>query len=274
MGCLAAIIGLLVLAWAVQSPGTFFIVLIIVIGIGIWASSDEKKRKEEENQRKIIETQKNNKIFKEKKIQYNINESHSTISYKKGFATIAKTKQYIWTEEGEICFFPAVAQSKEYDYILYRIPLKDVEYYTTQGNISKETKISGGGGEIGGNSLGGAIVGGVVAGGVGAIIGSRKKGSIDPIESEIVTHDDRETFLNYFVDGVKHSMFFNYEDYTTLLKIIPEKDYNNFVNSHLLRGSKSSITEQLKDLSDLKEKGILTEQEFSEKKKILLDKIK
>lgn len=53
-------------------------------------------------------------------------------------------------------------------------------------------------------------------------------------------------------------MFFDYEDYTTLLKIMPEKDYNNFVNSYLLKGSKSSITEQLKDLADLKERVILT----------------
>ncbi|MCR1973069.1 hypothetical protein NSA52_02850 [Clostridium sporogenes] len=192
-------------------------------------------------------------MFEEKKIQYNITQNHLTVNYKKRFANITKTEQYIWIEEENLCFFPAIAQSKKDDYILYRIPLKNLEYYATQGNISKETKISGCGGEIGGNSIGGAI-----AGGAGAVIGSRKKGTIQPISSEIITNDDRETFLNYFVDGVKHSMFFDYEDYTTLLKIMPEKDYNNFVNSYLLKGSKSSITEQLKDLADLKERVILT----------------
>jgi hypothetical protein len=84
-------------------------------------------------------------------------------------------------------------------------------------------------------------------------------------------------FLNFYIKGEKHSLFFSYDDYTTLLKLIPEKDYNNFVNTQISRGAestKSTITQQLKDLADLKEKGILTEDEFNDKKKILLDKIK
>ncbi|PIH03056.1 hypothetical protein [Clostridium combesii] len=270
-----AIIGLVILI--INYPGTFFIGLGIFIGLCTWACIASSKKEEKEKQRKIIEDEKNNKMFQEKKLQYNIQENHSIVNYKKGFAPIAKTKQYIWIQEEKLCFFPAIVQSKEDDYILYSIPLNALEYYTTQGNISKETKISGGGGEVGGSSIGGAIAGGVIAGGAGAVIGSRKKGSIQPIKSEIITNDDRETFLNYFVDGVKHSMFFGYGDYTTLLKIMPEKDYNNFVNAYLAKGSKSSkssITQQLKDLADLKEKEILTEDEFNEKKKILLDKIK
>ena len=207
-------------------------------------------------------------------MQYNVSNDYSTVNYKKGFAKIAKDKQYLWIEDDNLFLFPAIVQSKEENYILYKIPLKDIEYYSTQGSVSKETKISGGGGEVGGTSVGGAIVGGVIAGGAGAVIGSRKKGKIDPIKSEIITHDDRETFLNFYLDGVKHSLFFNYEDYTTLLKLMPQREYNNFVNAQISRGSKSSITEQLKDLADLKEKGILTEDEFNDKKKILLDKIK
>jgi hypothetical protein len=274
VGCLVVFIIILLIWWAVESPSTFFIGLFIFIGLGIWAVKVDNKRKEVEKQKKLEEDERNNKTFEERKLQYNISNEYPTVNYKKGFAPITKDKKYIWTEDESVFLFPAVAQSKEKDYILYEISMKDIEYYSTQGIVSKETKISGGGGEVGGTSVGGAIVGGVIAGGVGAVIGSRKKGKIDPIKSEVITHDDRETFLNFYIDGVKHSLFFNYEDYTTLLKLMPQKDYNNFVNAQISRGSKSSITEQLMDLADLKEKGILTEDEFNEKKKILLDKIK
>lgn len=77
------------------------------------------------------------------------------------------------------------------------MPYKDIKYFTTQGSISKETKIIGCGGDLGGSSIGGAIIGGIIAGGVGAIIGSRKEGRIEPIKTEIITHEDRGTILYY-----------------------------------------------------------------------------
>lgn len=274
MGCLVAIIIIALLVWLVESPGTFFIGLIIFIGLIVWACVVDSRRKAEQKQKKLIEDEKINKIFEEKKLEYNISNDYLTVNYKKGFAPLATDKQYIWIEDDNLYLFPAVAQSNEAKYILYKIPLRDIEYYSTQGTVSKETKISGGGGEIGGSSIGGAIVGGVIAGGAGAVIGSRKKGKIDPIKSEIITHDDRETFLNFYLEEKKHSLFFNYDDYVTLLKLIPQKDYNNFVNGQLAKGSKkSSIAQQIKELSELKEQGILTEEEFAEKKKVLLDKI-
>ena len=257
------------------------IIIFLLIGLIIWSVTEANKKEEEETKQRVIEYKKKSNIFEEKKKLYNIkeysfnkNEDYSTVNYKNGYAIIAKAKSYIWIEEEKLCFFPSVAQSEAYVYKVYSIPLKDIEYYATQGSISKETKISGGGGEIGGSSIGGAMVGGVIAGGAGAIIGSRKKGKIEPIKSEIIKHDNRETFLNYFIDGVKHSMFFNYEDYAIFLKVIPEKEYNKFLNTRVVKGSKQSFKEQLIDLADLKEKGILTEEEFNKKKKILLDKIK
>lgn len=254
-----------------------FIVLIIIILVTIWVIDVEIKYRNKINNKlneeKYVNIEKNKKIFEEKKKQYKISDDCLIIKYKKGFANIPKVKQYIWIEEKNICFFPAIIQNQESNYILYKISLEDLEYYTIQGNISKENKISGGGGKVGGSSIGGAIAGGIIAGGAGAIIGSRKKGIIEPLNSQIITHDNRETLLNYFVDGIKHSMFFDYEDYTTFLKIIPEKEYSNFVNNHLVRGSKSSIVQQLEEMAYLMEKRIITEEEFNEKKKILLDKI-
>lgn len=273
MGCVVALIIFLLIYWAFASPSTFFIGLFIAIGLGIWGGISSKKTNREKMEKAIKVEEENVKMYKEKKIQFNIDETHLTVYYKSGFASIARAKQYIWIEEDKLCFFPATIQSDEYRCTVNKISLKDIEYYATQGNISKETKISGGGGDIGGSSIGGAVIGGVLAGGVGAVIGSRKKGKIEPIKSEIITHDDRETFMNYFIHGIKHSMFFNYGDYTTFLKIMPYKDYNNVVNAQLSSGSKLSVKEQLIELADLKEKGILTVEEFDETKKRLLDKI-
>ncbi|WP_010243672.1 hypothetical protein [Acetivibrio cellulolyticus] len=87
---------------------------------------------------------------------------------------------------------------------LYTILLDKIEYYATRGEIVHENKITGGGG--GGSSIKGAVIGGVIAGEAGAIIGSRKK--LDPIKSELIAHDNRETFLNFFDDNnIKNSMF-------------------------------------------------------------------
>jgi len=258
----------------VESPGTLIVGALITFGLLIWAGINANKKEQKEKQRISIVDGNSIKLYKEKKIQYNIKENYLTVNYKRGFAPIATIKQYIWIEEEKLCFFPTIALRNSYYNTVNSIPLKDIEYYAIQGNISKETKISGGGGEMGGSSIGGAIIGGVIAGGAGAIIGSRKGGRIEPIKSEIITHDNRETFLNYFVDGVKRPVFFYYTDYPTLLKLIPEKDYNNLFKRNVSKGSKPLFKEQLVDLADLKEKGIITEEEFNEKKKILLDKIK
>lgn len=113
MGCLVVFIVILLIYWAVESPSTFFIGLCIVIGLCIWGYNVDKKRKEEQRQNKINEDEKNNKLFKEKKLQYNISDKYSIVNYKKGFAPIAKDKQYIWIEDNNLFFFPAVAHSKQ-----------------------------------------------------------------------------------------------------------------------------------------------------------------
>ncbi|EPR10034.1 SHOCT domain-containing protein [Ruminiclostridium papyrosolvens] len=133
-----------------------------------------------------------------------------------------------------------------------------------------ENKITGGGD---GSSIGGVVVGGVIAGGAGAVIGSRKK--TDPIKSELITYDNRETFLNFFEDNkVKHSLSFNYKDFDILNQLIPGKDYSivnaiqtNAILTKVVNESKcTNAIDQIRELAKLKDEGILTEQEFSDKK--------
>jgi hypothetical protein len=197
MASFVVIIVILLIAWFIESPKTFFIGLIAFIAFSVWLAKHEEKKQDEERQKKLKEDEKNNKIFEEKKLQYNISKDYPTVNYKKGVPSITTGKQYIWVKNSNVFLFPAIAQSIEKNYVLYKIPLNDIEYFSTQGAVSKETKISGGGGEIGGSSVSGALIGEAIAGHTGAIIGSRKKGKIDPIKSEIITHDDREIFFEF-----------------------------------------------------------------------------
>lgn len=124
-------------------------------------------------------------------------------------------------------------------------------------------------------------MGHLIAGGAGAVIGSRKK--VDEVKSELVTHDTRETYINYFdPENVRRSLFFDVDAYQVLNDLIPDKEYNivsqlntsKLINSTPNSDKKNSITDQIRELSALKDEGIISEQEFNEKKKILLDRIK
>jgi len=194
----------------------------------------------------------------------------------------SKNNVFIWKLVDNICFFPSepdtVKSIKLDDVKIFTIPISQIEYFAKRGEIFRENKISGGGG--GGSSIGGAVAGQLIAGGVGAVIGSRKK--INEIKSELITHDTRETFLNYFDDNKKrHSLFFDVYAYQIFNDLIPEKEYNilsaikssDIIKNQINTGNKTSVTDQLRELAKLRDDGIITDDEFNEKKKQLLDKI-
>ena len=131
--------------------------------------------------------------------------------------------------------------------------------------------------EVGGSSLGGAVIGGVFAGEAGAVIGSRKE--IVPIKSELVTHDTREMFLNYYDEGIKRSIFFNYNDYGAFEEIIPQKAYNIVKaikdNEIIVEYSRKnlSLADKVRESARLRDEGIISESEFEKKKIELLDRL-
>ena len=172
------------------------------------------------------------------------------------------------------------------------IPIKDIEYFIMEGNKFAVTEISGGGGggKIGGNSLSGGIVGtgiGAVVGGgfgagVGAIIGSRKESNItiDPIKSTTTIHDETKCYLKYRrSDGSLAELsspksserFFN-----KLRSLIPEKEYN-FVLSHQNKQSndsdKNSIEDRINKLNSLREKGLISQEQYEKKHQEIIDSI-
>ena len=275
MTAICVIMLIILIIWIIKSPSTFFIGLIIFIGICILDKILNGKKRELKRKEKYLEYEKKNKEYEEELTEHNISCNTLIVNCRDGSEKIAETKQYIWVEDNNLCFLPIELQNNGSDSNIYKIPIKDIEYYSIQGSLTQETIISGGGGEVGGSSIGGAIIGGIIAGSTGAIIGSRKKGKIEPIKSETVTHDDRITFMNYFINNVRHTMFFDFEDYETFSKIIPEKKHDNQINNQCgEKTEKTTALQQLKDLAELKANGILTDEEFAEKKKILLDKIK
>lgn len=192
-----------------------------------------------------------------------------------------KQKVFIWKSDGNICFFPCTPETVDSlsftTLKIESVPISQIEYFSKRGEVFRENKISGGGG--GGSSIGGAVAGGLIAGEAGAVIGSRKK--VNEIKSELITHDTRETFVNYFVGNERHSLFFDDNAFQRFNDLIPEKEFSivnaikssEIIKNQVSANSQKSVTDQLRELAKLRDDGIITENEFNEKKKQLLDKI-
>lgn len=155
---------------------------------------------------------------------------------------------------------------------LTEIMLNDVDYFFEAGEYSTHTKISGGGG--GGSSLLGAVAGGVLFGGVGAIIGSRRR--IDPITTELLVQDTRETILKYYINGDEYFIHFSANDIKKFNELIPSKKLNvvdKDEQSISISEPKNDVTSRLEKLIELNKKGLINNHEYEEKRKEILDNI-
>lgn len=101
------------------------------------------------------------------------------------------------------------------------------------------------------------------------IIGIGKfKLSIENIQE--VYNDGENTILNYIENNRENKIIFNKEGYKILAKMLPAKIRNTGENKKIYE---NEILKDLSKLGQLKKDGIITESEFNEKKKILLNKI-
>ena len=223
--------------------------------------------------------------------KYNVTKSTPTVTVKKKRTGI---ENYIFVSDNKLCVIPVFEEYGPWNcykergdllrndvsnfFACVQIPFDKIEWFNIGGDFYREQKITGGGG--GGSDLGGAIIGGAIAGGVGAVIGSRKES--EAIKSELVEHDTRETVLSYFSDNEnRQTMVFKHEDYQTIEDLIPEKNYavvseakkQRFIQQSIKVDETKEITEKIKELAKLKDDGVLTEEEFADKKKELLAKI-
>lgn len=141
------------------------------------------------------------------------------------------------------------------------IKKENVLFFSRVGDIY--TKSSGGG-----FNLTGAIVGGIIGSGIGAVIGSRNK-----IVTELI--DERNTVLMIKENDEIKSIFFTSTTYDLFLKVLPDKDINTVnvsIHDRKTDNFEDEIIIKIKKLDELRIKGILTAEEFEERKKTILDK--
>ena len=145
--------------------------------------------------------------------------------------------------------------------------IQDINYYVVEGEITRETMISGGG-----TSIGGAIVGAVVAGGVGAVIGSRKS-----IKSEIINHDNRKVVLVYKNNNEVIRESFEISYLVVFEKLIPDKDIN-YVNTQVkslaMKETKVEVVSEILKIKELLKEKLISIEEFEKLKMEILGNIK
>lgn len=192
---------------------------------------------------------------------------------------------YLWVDERILNIFPMSKYYKEYEtgsmckpdiseLKLKSIPIDSILYFEEVGELRKYTTVSGGG-----TSLRGALLGYVVAEDVGAIIGSR-----EPIMTNVVSEDDRRIELIYKnKEGQIENLEFTHDAYNVLKKLIPLKELRKIVSLTTIEGTKDdaitdkqksqTVKDKLKQLNELKAEGLISEEEFSEQKKKILESL-
>lgn len=178
----------------------------------------------------------------------------------------------------------AINKEKKELYFLYNNELDKLIKYET----IIECKIIENSNVINSGGIGRAIVGGIIAGDSGAIVGANTRKSKNIVSSlliRIVTKEIDEPLytvelLDYQIDTnkplyanfYKQAMEFANNVYATIQAIINDNNNTNVVETKQEPNSTNGL-EQLEKLADLKEKGIITQEEFEESKKKILSKL-
>ena len=190
-----------------------------------------------------------------------------------------KISHYLWIANNCIKLFPmaeyyrsnrtsSMSKPDISELKLKSIPIESILYFEEVGELRKYTTVSGGG-----TSLKGALLGYAIAEDVGAIIGSR-----EPITTNVVSEDDRRIELIYKnKEGQIENLEFKHDAYSVFKKLIPLKELRKIVSLNTVEGTKDNVIadkqksqtvkEKLIQLSELKDEGLITEEEFSEQKK-------
>ncbi|MDE7339287.1 MAG: SHOCT domain-containing protein [Lachnospiraceae bacterium] len=195
----------------------------------------------------------------------------------------ARIPHYLWIENNMLNLFPMSKYYKEWEICssskpdvsklkLKSIPIESILYFEEIGELRKYTTLSGGG-----TSLKGALLGYVIADDIGAIIGSR-----EPIKTEVVSEDDRRIELIYKnSENEIVNLEFTHDAYNVFKKLIPLKELRKIVGLNTVQNIDNDINieiqqtksakEKLKQLNEMKKEGLITDEEFLEQRKKILD---
>lgn len=200
---------------------------------------------------------------------------------------------WIWIENEYLCLvgkIKNIAQIKGFTGYekfdkssIERYKLDDIVCFLTIGDIRHFQTISGGELTGGGSDIGKAIVGGLLFGAVGAIVNSRDKINMTAFQTEVHKIDERVIRLvinNKFIDFMPDEAVVNIDGKTEKVstidafgKLMPQKDYRILSVKQGKVDKQDDEIEKIKRLSELQEKGIISKEDFEEKKKELLSKI-
>ena len=297
LGSLALVVGIILLVYGIATgSATAWVILVALILVAVFAivisvsnENNEKRQAEIEDRNNESINQSNfeslSKLYPIIKEQAGVSPKSKRIVISGGVNEYAYDMDcYVWVANKRLNFFPVMpisGSSCRYEsklerkyYVKVSIALVDVQYFAVEGEVYREQKVTGGGG--GGYSVGGAIVGALIAGETGAIIGSRKEA--EPVKTETVVHDTRKTVLQYIKYGEKATIYFGDGAYETLNSVIPlkEKSVANSVRVQAAlesarEGSQNeSAADQIRDFARLRDEGLITEEEFAQKKKQIL----
>ena len=92
-------------------------------------------------------------------------------------------------------------------------------------------------------------------------------------EKEAYISERRKIYVYYLNNNIPTSISLISKNYNTLKNLIPEKELSYLESKSDLTKNKEDILKIIEDMHSLKEKGIITEDEFNKHKQRLLDKI-
>lgn len=259
--------------------------ILIFIGVVINKMEDAECEKRIKENEKIIEKNKEemSEWFDSKIKEYNINTDDVIPIRIKEYSIYLLYKYYYWLKDKKLFLFPQKedfirlqvsannsAKYCEENVKLTSINISDIIYFKSVGDISYTTSI-----ESTGTNVKGAVIGAAIAGDAGAVIGSRPQ-----IKSKMEKIDNRNVELKYKDDGAIKTLRFAYAALDIFRDIFPEKEYEyaEFKPESLdEKDSKtvinSTLEEKFEKLRNLKNAGLITEEEFSDKKKELLKQL-
>lgn len=189
-------------------------------------------------------------------------------------------KIYLWKSDN-ILYFCGITDNSEIK--KSKLYIKNIEFYNLEGSINYTSLTEGGGinfinaflfgifGIFIGFFIGMFSVGMGLGSFIGFILGILLGGR-ERVKTKENKLDNRETYLNYIDESENKKIVFNSSGYEILSKLIPNKDKNYIMLQS--NNSYNKTYEDIEKLAELNKKGILTDNEFLEKKQLLLNKIK
>lgn len=222
MGC-SGLIMLVVIIGGIASGDPIAIAMGIGVAVivGIMYASQKSKENEKKTQEKEM-LDHSNSAYKASKESVTIpGSAKSVLCVNNGgySGVVTGVPHYCWVDESALHLFPIEPSNDNFQSFSgisrfgARIDFASIDKFTQEGEVYRETKVSGGG-----VNVGGAVAGGVLLGGAGAILGGREQ-----IKSDVIEHDSRQTQL--FISKPNDlEISFSVDSYRTFQQLIPFKE--------------------------------------------------